>query len=172
MALFHFVRTPAAGVFTQTATHVEPWQPPPRDTPIVMVTDLGIGGPVIAEDRTVNGRVAGVRAPRVGLSGCPLLALVPYEARRWPPSLARAMTLLHWSERTTGWGSASSDARGVRAALMATFRDRAEQRLRSLQVSRPYAVLLAETACLAVRVEAHLLRRLRLELCQTRRRSC
>lgn len=46
---------------------------------------------------------------------------------------------------------------------MATFRDRAEQRLRSLEVSRPYAVLLAETACLAVRVEAHLLRRLRLE---------
>ncbi len=100
MAIFHFVRTPAAGVFQENATHVEPWQPPPRDTPIVMVTDLGIGGPAIAEDRASAAEwMAFARAVR--LSGRPLLALVPYEARRWPPSLARAMTVLHWSERTT-----------------------------------------------------------------------
>lgn len=30
-----------------------------------------------------------------------VVALVPYEALRWPPSLARVISIIHWSERTT-----------------------------------------------------------------------
>jgi hypothetical protein len=82
---------------------------------VVVITDLGIGGPVLSDDRApVTEWLAFAR--RVVASRHPLIAFVPYEARRWPPRLARTMTLLHWSERTT--------VGEVRRAIREAFRTR------------------------------------------------
>lgn len=77
-----------------------PWMPPPPGTPIVAITDLGIGGPIIDDDRASPGEWMDF-ADRLKVAGHRLIGLVPYEASRWPPRVARSITLLHWSERTT-----------------------------------------------------------------------
>src|SRR5262249_29672133 len=78
----------------------EPWVGKRPGTPVVVVTDLGIGGPPVDRDRaTVAEWLRFARLVRESASE--LIALVPYEAHRWPPMLARAMTVIHWSERTS-----------------------------------------------------------------------
>jgi hypothetical protein len=77
-----------------------PWSPPPRGTPVLLLTDLGLGGPLISHDRAPLGEW--LRLCEEALrAGCPLLAFVPHEPRRWPPELARVMTLLPWDRGTT-----------------------------------------------------------------------
>jgi hypothetical protein len=77
-----------------------PWTPPPRGVPVVVLSDLGIGGPVLDEDRATPAEWLRF-AQRVQAEGHTLVALVPYDASRWPAALAREMVLIHWSERTT-----------------------------------------------------------------------
>jgi hypothetical protein len=64
------------------------------------VTDLGIGGTALDDDHPTPGEWLQF-AYQSRREGHLLLALVPYEATRWPPKLSRIMTLIHWSERTT-----------------------------------------------------------------------
>jgi hypothetical protein len=95
-----FAGCPSRGAGTGAREDWKTWNPPPAGTPILAVTDLGIGGSPFNEDRA--GPAEWLRfAQYVRAEGRVLMALVPYEARRWPAGLARAMTLLHWSERTT-----------------------------------------------------------------------
>lgn len=100
LSVLSFAGCPDRGAGAGPRKEWTPWKPPPVGMPVLAVTDLGIGGPILDDDRAIPGewiRFAGsVRA-----KGHPLLALVPYEALRWPPRLSRAMTLIHWSERTT-----------------------------------------------------------------------
>ena len=77
-----------------------PWTPPPHGVPVVALTDLGIGGPVLDDDRAAPAEWLRF-AQRVQVEGHALVALVPYEASRWPAALSREMVLIHWSERTT-----------------------------------------------------------------------
>ncbi len=88
------------------------WKPPARGTPILAITDLGIGGPRLDPDRATVAEWLEF-AHRVQGQKHLLIALVPYEATRWPAQLARAMTLLHWSEQTSVGGvrRAMRDAR-------------------------------------------------------------
>ncbi len=76
-----------------------PYQPPAAGTPVVVVTDLGIG-------RRRNPRM-GAReeewlrfAEAVSDAECPLLALVPYAEPRWPIALRKAMYILSWDRGT------------------------------------------------------------------------
>ena len=94
-----FAGTPLRGLDTPVGDRL-PWSPPPAGSPVVLVTDLGIGGPLVSEDRAHPAEWL-VFASGVRRAGHPLIAFVPYEARRWPSPLARAITILHWSERTT-----------------------------------------------------------------------
>ena len=94
-----FVGTPLRGIATAAGDRVA-WSPPPAGRPVVLVTDLGIGGPMVSEDRAHPAEWLPF-AFEVRRAGHPLIAFVPYEVRRWPPPLARAITILHWSERTT-----------------------------------------------------------------------
>lgn len=100
LKVLFFVGCPSLGVSDRPRGKLNTWRAPPSTTVVLVVTDLGIGGPLLDEDR------AGVSewlrfAHRARAEGHALLGLVPYDARRWPPLLARAMVLLHWSERTT-----------------------------------------------------------------------
>jgi hypothetical protein len=100
LEVLSFAGCPSRGVGPGARHSWRPWEPPPPGTPILAVTDVGIGGDPFDEDRASVGEWLEF-AHRVRGDGYVLLALVPYEARRWPAVLTRAMTLLHWSERTT-----------------------------------------------------------------------
>jgi hypothetical protein len=75
------------------------YQLPPRGTPILIASDLGIGGSLF--DVREGDREWVTFAQWARQQGYSVVVLVPYQARRWPARLARAMTLIHWSERTT-----------------------------------------------------------------------
>lgn len=100
LEVLRFTGCPSRGVLGPAATRTRAWRLPPPGVPLLVVTDLGIGGPLLDHDRPTNAEwldfAQGVRS-----AGHTLVGLVPYEASRWPTRLARAMALLHWSERTT-----------------------------------------------------------------------
>lgn len=95
-----FAGCPSRGVGPGARKDRRPWKPPRRRTPILLLSDLGIGGPMLDPDGSDPIEWLAF-ARKVREAGCPLIAFVPYEPRRWPKDLARSMTLVHWSERLT-----------------------------------------------------------------------
>jgi hypothetical protein len=79
---------------------MRPWQPPPRGTPLLVFSDLGIGRPPGTEARASVDEWLDF-AVLARTAGCGVIALVPYGPRRWPRPLTRAMHLVHWDRRTT-----------------------------------------------------------------------
>jgi hypothetical protein len=81
------------------------WRPygqahtPVPGTRVLCATDLGIGA--VAGGRLFDAEGWHSFARHLGRAGCPLLVLVPYAPRRWPPGLPRWFDLLHWDRRTT-----------------------------------------------------------------------
>jgi hypothetical protein len=102
-----FAGCPSRGAGRGSRARWRAYRLPPAATPIVLLSDLGIGGPPLEVGASEAEWLAFARFVRG--AGHPVIALVPYQARRWPASAARTMTLVHWSERTT--------ARAVRQAL-------------------------------------------------------
>jgi hypothetical protein len=100
IAVLHFAGCPTRGCGSGPREDWRPWHPPIRGTPVLALSDLGIGGPAFDSERARTSEWLAF-ASRAKAIGCPLAALVPYAADRWPPRLARAMRLLHWSERAT-----------------------------------------------------------------------
>jgi hypothetical protein len=76
------------------------WHPPPRGTPILLLTDLGIGYPAGFDDAASADEwlAFAVLARR---AECPVVAFVPYPPERWPPALRRAITILRWDRQLT-----------------------------------------------------------------------
>jgi hypothetical protein len=99
MQVLAFSGSPTRGVFSALG-EVEAWRPPPRGTPVAVVSELGIGGPLVGGERGTRREWLEV-ARRARVAGCPVVALVPFGPRRWDPALARAMTLVHWDRPTT-----------------------------------------------------------------------
>jgi hypothetical protein len=98
--VLRFIGCPSRGVAPVAGGRRAPWTRPAAGTPVVLITDLGIGGPAVGGDRAMPSEWLSF-ANAVRAAGHPLIAVVPYEARRWPAALTRALTVLHWSERTT-----------------------------------------------------------------------
>jgi hypothetical protein len=96
----HFAGCPSRDVGPGPRKDWRPWKPPPPRTPVLVLSDLGIGGPILDPDRSDPAEWLSF-ARDVRDAGCSLIALVPYEPRRWPRELTRSMTLIHWSERLT-----------------------------------------------------------------------
>ena len=67
---------------------------------MLVISDLGIGGPVVNPGRARREEWLAVAA-RAHAAGCPLVALVPFAPHRWHPALARAMVCIHWDRPTT-----------------------------------------------------------------------
>ena len=78
----------------------ERWDPPAPGTVIVLITDLGIGRPMLSLDPAGPGEWLAF-ARRVRRAGCPLVAFVPYPRSRWPRRLEEVMTILEWDRATT-----------------------------------------------------------------------
>lgn len=91
-----------------------PWHTPPPGTAVLLVSDLGLGSPLL------GARSAGVGSWRqlaedLAHAGCPAVAFVPYGPRRWPRELRRALHLLHWDPRTSVHTVRREIGRGLRA---------------------------------------------------------
>jgi hypothetical protein len=95
-----FEGCPARGVRHESESRYRAWRPPPRGVPLLVVTDLGIGGPMLDRDRPTIAEWLAF-SYRVREAGCNIVAFVPYEATRWPRRLLSTMRLIHWSERTS-----------------------------------------------------------------------
>jgi hypothetical protein len=77
-----------------------PWEPPPPGTPVLALTDLGLGSraglsnvELIAAWRTA----AAVLAPRRST----MVGLIPYPRDRWPGELAEVVRFAEWDRPTT-----------------------------------------------------------------------
>lgn len=91
-----------------------PWHTPPAGTAVLLVSDLGLGIPLL------GARAAGVASWRqfaedLARAGCPAVAFVPYGPRRWPRELRRAFHLLHWDPKTSVHTVRREIGRGLRA---------------------------------------------------------
>ncbi|HKV10683.1 MAG TPA: hypothetical protein VJ725_21260 [Thermoanaerobaculia bacterium] len=91
-----------------------PWHTPPAGTAVLLVSDLGLGAPLL------GARTAGVAswqqfAEDLARAGCPAVAFVPYGPRRWPRELRRAFHLLHWDPKTSVHAVRREIGRGLRA---------------------------------------------------------
>jgi hypothetical protein len=92
-----------------------PWSPPPRGTPIFVLSDFGLGGPLL--DAARSDIAQWIRFAKMARdAGCTVVGLVPLEPGRWPRALTSRMTLLHWSERLTAGAVRRALAHGLRYA--------------------------------------------------------
>ena len=74
--------------------------PPAPGTPVLVLTDLGIGGPRVSPQRSQAWEWRTL-AECLARRGSSLIAFVPYPSSRFPPGLARSMTIVPWDRTTT-----------------------------------------------------------------------
>jgi hypothetical protein len=100
LEVLRFAGCPTRGVRGESESSYRAWHPPPHGVPLLAVTDLGIGGPMLDRERPTTGEWLAF-THRVREAGYDIVVFVPYEATRWPRRLQSTMNLIHWSERTT-----------------------------------------------------------------------
>ncbi|WP_437552575.1 hypothetical protein WME97_14885 [Sorangium sp. So ce367] len=88
-----------------------PYAPPAAGTPVLVLSDLGIGGRALDEVDPTTAWLDIVAI--VERAGCPLVGFVPYPRERWPAALVGRMALLTW-DRTTTVADAARAVRGGR----------------------------------------------------------
>jgi len=76
----------------------ERWRPP-AGTPVLALTDLGIGSGYGI--RPVHPAMWRAFADRLRRAGCPFVAFVPYAPERWPEDLGPALHILPWDRGTS-----------------------------------------------------------------------
>ncbi|MEW8411370.1 MAG: hypothetical protein AB2728_21110 [Candidatus Thiodiazotropha sp.] len=78
---------------------------PPKiinNVPILLVTDFGIGAPLLSRDRAGPGEWLAF-AKLAGKKNCPVVALIPHKLRYWPEMARMNFLCIHW-DRTTSTG--------------------------------------------------------------------
>ncbi len=80
------------------APDLDAYAPPPPLTPVLALTDAGIGGPSPRIERSRATEWLAL-AERLTERGSPLILIVPYRRDRWPDALRR-LTLVEWDRRT------------------------------------------------------------------------
>jgi|RhiMetdeSRZDD1v2_1073273.scaffolds.fasta_scaffold16941_5 hypothetical protein len=106
VSVLSFAGSPLRGAGSGPQTEWAAYQPPPRGTPVLAITDLGIGVPPrSAEPATASEWLA--FAAVLYRYGCPLIGLTPYPPQRWPTVLVGRFPLIVWDRGTTagaaGW---------------------------------------------------------------------
>jgi hypothetical protein len=104
-----FAYCPGRAVWDGATSERKAWEPPARGAAVVVVSDVGLTRSVDADSASVSEWQA--FAALVRESACPLVALAPI-GPKWPSALARGISFVHWSERTT----ARQVARALREA--------------------------------------------------------
>jgi hypothetical protein len=78
----------------------EVYDPPPRGTAVLALTDLGIGRPRFAFTLTNTADWLAF-ADRLAAAACPLVIFTPYPPSRWPRELQRRIKIIQWDRSTT-----------------------------------------------------------------------
>ncbi len=94
------VRASPLRAVTTRAQREEPWRAPVRGTPVLIVSDLGIGGDPLERTGPTSADWH-VLAKRARASGCPVVALVPFGAAHWDGALMQLIMHIHWDHRVT-----------------------------------------------------------------------
>jgi len=94
-----FHGTPLLGSGSGLRDEWKAYDPVPPGTPILVLTDLGIGNPGPFVDRA-DARDWLEFADLLREYEYPLIAFVPYPEKRWPEALRTAMTILQWDRPT------------------------------------------------------------------------
>lgn len=98
--LRRFIGTPLHAAASPAGGYAAAYRPPVPGTPVLALTDLGIGRPMFDPDwREPDDWLAFAELLR--RAGCPLLAFVPYPQSRWPRSLAQELTVIQWDRVTS-----------------------------------------------------------------------
>jgi hypothetical protein len=100
VSTMRFVGCPLRGAGEGPEMSWSQYEPPLPGTPVLLLTDLGIGRPRLIDERA---SVTEWRkfAQLVKKAQCPLVAFVPYLAARWPQALRRHLTIIQWDRKTT-----------------------------------------------------------------------
>jgi hypothetical protein len=97
--LRRFIGTPLRGGAVGGRARTS-YEPPIAGTPVLALTDLGIGRPLLDPDTSdVNDWREFAHLLR--RAGCSLVAFVPYPPERWPSSLVRELKVIQWDRVTT-----------------------------------------------------------------------
>jgi hypothetical protein len=95
-----FIGVPQRGLLRGLSAEPGSYRTPVTGTPIVVLTDLGIARPRTSE-RPSTMKEWLEFASMAKKANCPLIAFVPYESKRWPDALRRAMTIVTWDRSLT-----------------------------------------------------------------------
>lgn len=98
--VLQFRDSPTRGAGSGPIWTWKPYVPPEPGSPVLALTDLGIGGPAIHPRRSRPNEWAAL-ASRLRRRSCPLVAFVPYGPERWPRRLARMVTIVEWDRSAT-----------------------------------------------------------------------
>lgn len=109
MELASFAGVPQRGLH-HGLRRMRPYQLPPRRTPIILLTDLGIARPPSLDNAAGPAEWLAF-ASMARHAGCPVVAFVPYPRERWPRELSGMMHILRWDRQLT----ADRAAKGVTA---------------------------------------------------------
>jgi len=146
-----FEDSPARGAGPGPRRTWRPYRPPGPGCRVLIVSDFGLGGPAFHVGRSRPEEWTRFVA-QLRRAGCPVAGLVPYPPSRWPGWLTALMPLVFWDRTTTA----------VKAAIHAADRTGTTPG-RSGQPGHPVEEL-ASVLSAAVRIEAELIRAVRLEV--------
>lgn len=95
-----FCDAPTRGAGDGPVWDWRPYVSPEQGSPVLVLSDLGIGGPRGRRERSRQAEWLKLAA-RLATTKSRLFALVPYPSERWDPRLVEAMTLVEWDRTTT-----------------------------------------------------------------------
>lgn len=96
----YFSDVPSRGTGPGSPRTWQPYRPPSPGTRVLVVSDLGVGGPVLHPQRASVAEWHQV-LDEIVRAGCTVLALVPYPVTRVPAELTRLLAGLTWDRTTT-----------------------------------------------------------------------
>jgi hypothetical protein len=114
ISVLQFLRRPTR-VLSPEGLREQDYELPPSGTPILLVTDLAIGVPPLSPHMLSVDEWGGF-ARRAAGARCPVVAFVPYPARRWPTNLRGAINIVQWDRSTTAGDTHRRVGRGLRVS--------------------------------------------------------
>jgi hypothetical protein len=99
VSMLRFDQSPRAGIGSGSLATWTAYVPPLPGTPILAVSDFGLAGPA-GDLPSARAEWEGV-AEAALVARCPLLALTPFPASRWPSWLTTMFAVVQWDRATT-----------------------------------------------------------------------
>jgi hypothetical protein len=98
VTVLRFAGTLALGAGPGARRTWKPYRPPAAGTPVLVLSDFGLAS---AADAGSSRLAWQPLASATASAGCPLIAVTPFPAARWPPWLTEFFTVVQWERTTT-----------------------------------------------------------------------